>query len=87
VTAATFVVEVAAAPVDVAGSLAIAGVIVALADGKETSGFPDKIIQKLLTSVRADRRARPSTLARYVIGRVFGWHERTAVTGSSRDKE
>jgi hypothetical protein len=47
------------------------GLVVAVVDGKATSAFPDKSIQNRLGSVRAARRARPSTLARYGIGRVF----------------
>jgi ABC-type sugar transport system ATPase subunit len=78
-TVATFAVEVTAA-------VAAAAIVVVL-DGKATSAFPDKSIQKLFGSVRAARSARPSTLARYGIARVFGWHERAAGTGSSRDKE
>jgi hypothetical protein len=51
--------------------LVAAAAIVAVVDGKATSGFPDKSNQKRLGSVRTARRARPRTLARYVIGRVF----------------
>jgi hypothetical protein len=51
-------------------------VVVTVVDGKATSAFIDKSIQKLFTSVRTARRARPSTLARYAIGRVF-WMART----------
>jgi hypothetical protein len=71
--AATFAVEGAAAVAAGVGRLA-AGVVVAivvLVDGKATSGFPDKSIQKRLGSLCTARKARPRTLARYVIGRVF----------------
>ena len=71
-TAAAF--EVPAAVADV-GRLA-ATVIVVVVDGKAISAFPDKIIQKLFALLRAARRARPSTLARYSTGRVF-WMART----------
>jgi hypothetical protein len=45
--------------------------VVVVVDGKETSGFPDKSIQRLFALVRVARRARPRTLVRYAIGRVF----------------
>jgi hypothetical protein len=68
-TAATFAVAVGV------GRFAAAA-IVAVVDGKATSGFPDKSNQKLFASVRTARSARPSTLARYAIGRVF-WMAQT----------
>jgi hypothetical protein len=46
-------------------------VVVAVVDGKATSGLPDKSIQKLFASARVARRACPRTLVRYAIGRVF----------------
>jgi hypothetical protein len=52
------------------GRFAAAAIVVVL-DGKATSVFRDKSIQKLFIWVRADRSARPRTLARYGIGRVF----------------
>jgi hypothetical protein len=44
--------------------LVTTGVVVAVVDGNATSGFLDKSIQTLFTSVRADRRARPSSPVR-----------------------
>ncbi len=59
-------------------SVAVAGVgrlaavtIVFVLDRKATSGFADKSIQTRFALVRDARRARPSTLARYGIERVF----------------
>jgi hypothetical protein len=52
------------------GTLAAAAIVIAV-DGKATSAFPDKSIQKELGSVRTARSAQPNTLARYGIGRVF----------------
>ena len=54
----------------------VAAAIVAVVDGKATSAFPDKSIQKLFASLRAARRACPSTPVRYGIGRVV-WMART----------
>jgi 3-methyladenine DNA glycosylase/8-oxoguanine DNA glycosylase len=68
-TAAAF--EVALAAVTVAGVGRFAADVVLAINGEATSAFPDKSIQKLFASVRADRRALPKTLARYVIGRAF----------------
>jgi hypothetical protein len=68
------------------GKFATASIVVLL-DGKATSAFPDKNIQNIFALARVDRRARPSNLARYAIGRVFGWQEGAAGAGSSRDKE
>jgi hypothetical protein len=75
-TAATFAVEAAAAAACVGVGRLAAGGTVVIVDGKATSGFPDKSIQNLFASVRAARRARPSTLAWYAIGRAF-WMART----------
>jgi hypothetical protein len=60
--AATSAVEVVAAAVGVV-RLAAAAIVVVL-DGKATSAFPDKSIQKLFAPLRADGSARPRTLAR-----------------------
>jgi hypothetical protein len=65
--AATFVVEVAVVGV---GRLSVAA-IVGVLEGNITSIFPDKTIQRRFASLRADRRALPTTLVRYVIGSVL----------------
>jgi hypothetical protein len=56
-TAATFAVEVAVAAAGVE-RFAAATIVVAL-DGKATSAFPDKKIQKEFASVRADEALFP----------------------------
>jgi hypothetical protein len=53
-----------------------AGVVLEVVDGKATSAFPDIIIHTLSGSIRKATSVSPSTLARYVIGRVF-WMART----------
>mgnify|MGYP000172994726 CR=1 FL=1 len=73
IAAAATLVRAAAAP-NVGRLAAIK--IVAVLDGKATSGFPDKSIQKLFASLRVARRARPSTRVRYEVGRVI-WMART----------
>jgi hypothetical protein len=70
VIGATFAVEVAAV-VAVVGRFAAATAVFVVLDGNATSTFSDKSIQKLFTSVRVARSARPSTLLRYAIGLVF----------------
>jgi hypothetical protein len=69
--AATFIEEAAAVIAGVERFAATGTAIVVVLDGKATSAFPDKSIQKIFASVRDARRARPGTLARYTIGRVF----------------
>jgi hypothetical protein len=70
VVGATGVTLEAEATVVGVGRFAAAAIVVVLV-GKATSAFPDKSVQKLFTSVRVARRALPSTLVRYVIGRLF----------------
>jgi hypothetical protein len=74
-TASIFVIEVVAMA-GVGVGRVIASVVVVVANGKVTSAFPGKSIQKIFASVRAARSARPITLTRYGIGRVL-WMERT----------
>jgi hypothetical protein len=68
--AAAFVVEAAAAAAVVGVDVGrfVAAAIVVVLKRKATSAFPDKSIQKLFGSVRADRSALPRTLTRYGIG-------------------
>jgi hypothetical protein len=76
VTATAAVFEVAVAVLGAGRFVRVAGVVVAVVDGKATSAFPNKNIQNRFGSIRAAKRACPSTLARYTNGHDF-WMART----------
>jgi uncharacterized Ntn-hydrolase superfamily protein len=78
VTAAMFAVEVAAAAAGVDRGRFAAAAIVVVLDGKATSAFPDKSIQKLFASLRVDRSALPRNWHGMKLGETFGWQEGAA---------